>query len=231
MFNSKLKRIILPLLVAVSILVIILSVKLIQREFRWKETRREMDMMEDEILKKIVITENERLPLEMMDALYTAIMTTDAEVDSKYLPEFEALTEEFLKRINSQMKLLLNPEDLHSSVANKSDFEEYGDEIILVSYEFDIEDQKYSYVFKKSEVSKAIVMGTIRVNRVIIGNENNEYFYPIYSEWKSKFDAYSGKMLFMEDYNKFMNRQFTSIFPKEGLITFKNISKYIRLSR
>lgn len=227
MSNSRIKKIILLLLGTVSIMVVIILAAIwIQREIRWKETRKEMDLFENEILQNIVITENERLPSIMIDALYTAIMTADTEVDNQHLPAFESLTEEFLIRINSQMNLSLNPEDLNSHVVKKSDIEKYGDEhdITMVSYEFVIGEETFVYDFyKSSKMIKVISMGTTRVNRVLIGNENNESISAVYSEWKSRYDAYGSTIISLDVYNKFMRSRNIGIFPKDELITLEKI--------
>jgi hypothetical protein len=204
---------------------LILSVIWIQREIKWIDTRREMDAMEHEILKKIVITDNEKLPAEILEAFYSDIMTNETEAEDQLNPAFEALTEEFLQRINNQLKTSLKPEDLKEhGFISKSDIEKYGDEVNLVYYQFVIGEDTYNYrYYSNNRITKTIDRGTPRINRVCIINENNESLNAAYSDWKSKFGGYLSETISMYDYYKFMKVWEKSTLSEREYITIDNI--------
>ena len=226
MSKSRAKKLVLYCGIALFILlIIILSVYLIQREIRWKETRREMDIMEQEILQKIVITDNEKLPEEMMETLYTSIMDGEAEGIGQNILAYEVLTEEFLKRINRQMGFSLKLEDLEKqNYTSKANFERYGSDIEIVYYQFSIGEDTYYYTYHMNgKVTKTIDKGVRRLNLVAICNENNEMLNTIYSEWKNKYAAYAVKSISMNNYYEFMRIWDMGYLPKETNITIKNI--------
>ncbi len=211
---------------AVFILIVIsFSAYVIQREIKWRETRKVMDLNEQEILQKIVISENERLPKKMIEDLMTSIMEDTSETEIENCQAFTVLTQNFIEGINKELNISLDANDLDEKNAfNKTEYEKYGNELEIAYYQFNLGDATYAYAYyENNRVVKTIRKGIVRENRVSIVNENNQSLYPLYSEWKSKATGYFGKKVSMSDYKKLFQKWKSGNLPKDVKLTIKNI--------